>query len=67
MKTRLLLGLTFLLGYGVSQAQNLPANPDPGKCYVKCITKDEFKDVKKLSKFILHTQNLVLYLQHIEL
>ncbi len=47
MKTRLLLGLTFLLGYGVSQAQNLPANPDPGKCYVKCITKDEFKDVEE--------------------
>lgn len=47
MKTRLLLGLTFLLGYGVSQAQNLPANPDPGKCYVKCITKDEFKTVEE--------------------
>lgn len=47
MKTRLLLGLTVLLGYGVSQAQNLPANPDPGKCYVKCITKDEFKTVEE--------------------
>lgn len=47
MKKRLLLGLTFLLGYAVSQAQNLPANPDPGKCYVKCITKDEFKDVEE--------------------
>ena len=45
MKTNLLLCLTFILGIGFSQAQNLPENPDPGKCYVKCITKDEFKDV----------------------
>jgi len=47
MKTNLFLCLTFLLGIGFSQAQNLPANPDPGKCYVKCITKDEFKDVEE--------------------
>lgn len=26
-------------------AQNLPTNPNPGKCYVKCITKDVFSDV----------------------
>jgi len=45
MKTNLLLCLTFLFGLGFAQAQNLPANPEPGKCYVKCITKDEFKDV----------------------
>ncbi|MFI1743547.1 MULTISPECIES: OmpA family protein [Thalassobellus] len=45
MKTKLLLCLTFLLGLGFSQAQDLPSNPEPGKCYVKCITKDEFKDV----------------------
>lgn len=47
MKTNLFLCLTFLLGIGFSQAQNLPDNPDPGKCYVKCITKDEFKDVEE--------------------
>ena len=47
MKTNLLLCLAFLLGIGFSQAQDLPANPDPGKCYVKCITKDEFKDVEE--------------------
>ncbi|MEP1487495.1 MAG: OmpA family protein [Algibacter sp.] len=47
MKTNLFFCLTFLLGIGYSQAQNLPANPDPGKCYVKCITKDEFKDVEE--------------------
>lgn len=27
------------------KAQELPANPIPGKCYIKCITKDEFKEV----------------------
>lgn len=26
-------------------AQELPANADPGKCYIKCITPDEFKEV----------------------
>ena len=26
-------------------AQELPVNPTPGKCYIKCITKDEFKEV----------------------
>ncbi len=47
MKTNLLLGLTVLFGLGVAKAQNLPASPEPGKCYVKCITKDEFKDVQE--------------------
>lgn len=47
MKTNLFFCLAFLLGIGFSQAQNLPANPDPGKCYVKCITKDEFKNVEE--------------------
>lgn len=45
MKTNLFFCLTFLLGISFTQAQNLPANPEPGKCYVKCITKDEFKEV----------------------
>ena len=26
-------------------AQNLPTNPAPGKCYVKCISKDVFDTV----------------------
>ncbi|SFD20287.1 OmpA family protein [Algibacter pectinivorans] len=47
MKTNLFLCLTFLLGLGIAQAQNLPTSPEPGKCYVKCITKDEFKDVQE--------------------
>lgn len=47
MRTKLLFCLSLLLGFGISQAQNLPGNPEPGKCYVKCITKDEFKDVEE--------------------
>ncbi|MFV9550458.1 OmpA family protein [Algibacter sp. PT7-4] len=47
MKTNLFLSLTFLLGLGFAKAQNLPSSPEPGKCYVKCITKDEFKDVQE--------------------
>ena len=47
MKTNLFLCLTFLLGLGFAKAQNLPSNPEPGKCYVKCITKDEFKEVSE--------------------
>ncbi len=35
------------LGLNFATAQNLPENPDPGKCYVKCITKDEFKDMEE--------------------
>ncbi len=26
-----------------AQVDGLPANPDPGKCYVKCVTHDEFR------------------------
>ncbi len=45
MKTRLLLFVCFIAGIGFAQAQGLPTNPEPGKCYVKCITKDTFKEV----------------------
>ena len=34
-----------LLSTTVLTAQNLPTNPAPGKCYVKCITKDVFDTV----------------------
>ncbi len=38
---------TILLGaLGIAQVDNLPANPEPGKCYVKCVTHDEFKTEK---------------------
>ena len=45
MKQKLLSLLFLLAGYSYVSAQGLPSNPEPGKCYVKCITKDEFKDV----------------------
>ncbi|MGB0980694.1 MAG: OmpA family protein [Winogradskyella sp.] len=45
MKKRLLLSICLIAGLVFSQAQNLPTNPTPGKCYVKCITKDTFKEV----------------------
>ncbi len=45
MKKKLLLIIGLLASYGISIAQDLPANPTPGKCYVKCITKDTFKEV----------------------
>ena len=47
MKQKLLLLVCFVAGIGFSQAQGLPTNPEPGKCYVKCITKDEFKEVEE--------------------
>ncbi len=48
MKTNFLLSLICVLGFSlVSQAQSLPNNPEPGKCYVKCITKDEFSTVEE--------------------
>ncbi|MFP4846612.1 OmpA family protein [Winogradskyella sp. PE311] len=47
MKQKLLLLVCFIAGIGFSQAQGLPTNPEPGKCYVKCITKDTFKDVEE--------------------
>lgn len=45
MKQKLFSLIILIAGYGYSNAQGLPANPDPGKCYVKCITKDTFKEV----------------------
>ena len=39
--------LCLCIGFNFASAQNLPDNPDPGKCYVKCITKDEFRDVEE--------------------
>ena len=42
-KKYLFLFLMFLSPFVFSQ--ELPPNPAPGKCYVKCISKDEFKEV----------------------
>lgn len=46
MKFKTITLITLLAGV-FSHAQNLPENPEPGKCYVKCITKDEFKEVEE--------------------
>lgn len=40
-----ILLFAFATALATVTAQELPSNPDPGKCYVKCITKDEFKEV----------------------
>lgn len=42
---KLLLTLlpAFLMVATVTAQDQLPANPEPGKCYVKCITPDEYK------------------------
>ena len=45
MKKSILSCLFIITAVLFSNAQDLPANPTPGKCYVKCITKDTFKDV----------------------
>jgi len=45
MTQKLFFTLSLLLSLGYAQAQGLPENPEPGKCYVKCITKDTFKEV----------------------
>ena len=45
MKRITLLSITLAFYSFGAAAQELPANPTPGKCYIKCITKDEFKQV----------------------
>ncbi|WP_378173171.1 OmpA family protein [Aquimarina sp. SS2-1] len=43
MKNRILL--MFLAMAGITlQAQDLPANPEPGKCYVRCTTPDVYEN-----------------------
>lgn len=44
MKKILLLALISPFGFTL-MGQELPDNADPGKCYIKCITPDEFKEV----------------------
>ena len=39
MKKTILLGLALLVA-NVTFAQDLPTNPEPGKCYVRCVTPD---------------------------
>lgn len=41
-KSILLLAAMFIASYSFGQLDALPANPTPGKCYVKCTTPDEY-------------------------
>ncbi len=50
----------FLIGANVF-AQELPPNPEPGKCYVKCITADEFKEVTETVTVSPEYKKLVTY------
>jgi len=43
MKTRILFVL-LAIGATAIQAQDLPANPEPGKCYVRCTTPDIYEN-----------------------
>ncbi|MGC6438025.1 MAG: OmpA family protein [Flavobacteriaceae bacterium] len=45
MKKLLIGAMVFPFVLANVSAQNLPTNPNPGKCYVKCITKDVFEDI----------------------
>ncbi len=42
MKHFYLLG-AFMISLVLSAQNEFPTNPEPGKCYVKCVTQDEFK------------------------
>lgn len=43
----LIVGLFFVSITVPAQTGELPPNPVPGKCYIKCITKDTFKTVQE--------------------
>jgi outer membrane protein OmpA-like peptidoglycan-associated protein len=43
MKKILFLGIAAMLGT-MATAQDLPSNPEPGKCYVRCTTPDVWKN-----------------------
>lgn len=44
MKKQLLLS-SFMIGSLFAFAQDLPSNPEPGKCYVRCTTPDVYENV----------------------
>ena len=41
---KFLLGVAFIATATVSYSQDLPENPEPGKCYVRCKTPDIYKN-----------------------
>ncbi len=56
----LLTVFLFFIGANVF-SQDLPPNPQPGKCYVKCITADEFKEVTETVTISPEYRELVTY------
>ena len=46
-KTILLFVATLLVSYTYGQLDQLPATPTPGKCYVSCVTPDEYGTEEK--------------------
>ncbi len=44
MKNVISLSFLMILGVFAAQAQDLPANPEPGKCYVRCTTPDIYEN-----------------------
>ncbi len=56
------LSALMLLFFGLSlNAQELPRDAEPGKCYVKCITADEFKTVTETVIVTPKHKKLVTY------
>ena len=63
---KLLFSCLALVVSAMAFAQDLPTNPEPGKCYVRCVTPDVWtnQDVtvqvspayKKIKQFRLNTQ-----------
>jgi len=43
----LLLILFIATGYSFGQLEGLPSNPEPGKCYIRCVTPDVYETVEK--------------------
>jgi len=47
-KPILLLAALFLtVAYGYSQMEGLPSNPTPGKCYIRCVTPEQYGTEEK--------------------
>lgn len=47
--------------FGLISAQELPPNPEPGKCYIKCITADKFGEVTETLVISPEYKKLVSY------
>ncbi len=56
-----LLSIAMFLVGSIAYAQELPPNPEPGKCYVKCITADEFEEVTETVTVSPEYRKLVTY------